>query len=54
MRSLPAILLAIAVASNAHAQASPWPTETFKSTKLNEERTIVVATPTDYGTSKAS
>src|SRR4051794_2325955 len=54
MRSLRTILLVVAVASNANAQSSPWPTETFTSSKLNEERTIVVATPANYGSSKAS
>ena len=52
MRYLPAILLA--VASSAHAQSAAWPSETFKSSRLNEERTIVVATPESYATSRAS
>jgi uncharacterized protein len=51
MRSLFAILL-VAVASSASAQSSPLGSDTFKSPKLNEERTIVVATPASYGTSK--
>jgi predicted alpha/beta superfamily hydrolase len=48
------ILLVLAVASTANAQSSPWLKDTFKSAKLNEERTILVATPTNYSTSKSS
>ena len=54
MRSLRTILLVVAVASTANAQTSPWLKETFKSAKLNEDRTIFVATPANYNTSKVS
>ncbi len=54
MRALRTVLLVVAVASSANAQGSPWPKETFKSARLNEERTIVIATPANYETSKAS
>ena len=55
MRFLRTILLVVvAVASRANAQSSPRAEETFKSTRLNEERTILVAAPVNYGTSKAS
>jgi predicted alpha/beta superfamily hydrolase len=52
-RCLHTILLIVAVASTANAQSASWARETFKSSKLNEERTIVVATPANYTTSTA-
>jgi predicted alpha/beta superfamily hydrolase len=54
MRMLHTLLLVVAAASRANAQLPVWPNETFKSAKLNEERTFVVATPASYSTSKAS
>jgi len=54
MRRLHTLLLVVAAASRANAQLPAWPSETFKSAKLNEERTFVVATPASYSTSKAT
>jgi hypothetical protein len=54
MRSVRSLLLVTLLATPAWAQqqpapASPWVRDTFKSTKLSEERTLLVATPTSYG-----
>src|SRR5438105_11339116 len=57
MRVLRTILLVCAIAPLARAQTaptSPWLRETFQSTKLNEQRTILVATPANYNASKQS
>ena len=57
MRALRTILLVCVVTSAARAQTSapsPWLKDTFQSTKLNEERTLFIATPANYNTSKQS
>jgi predicted alpha/beta superfamily hydrolase len=54
MRSLLVVLSVAVITSSAHAQASPWATETFRSSRLNEERTFFVATPASYGSSRTS
>lgn len=57
MRSLCAIVLLCVLASSAPAQAtapSPWVRDSLHSSKLNEERTLFIATPSNYATSKQS
>jgi predicted alpha/beta superfamily hydrolase len=59
MRALRAIILVGFIASTAHAQnggasSSPWVRDSLHSSKLNEERTLFIATPSNYGTSKQS
>jgi predicted alpha/beta superfamily hydrolase len=57
MRALRTIFLVCVVASTARAQngaASPWLKDTFQSGKLNEQRTLFIATPANYNTSKQS
>lgn len=56
MRALRAIVLVAVIASTARAQnavaPSPWIRDSLHSSKLNEERTLFIATPAGYGTSK--
>ena len=57
MRVLRAIVLVAVIASTAHAQnggSSPWVRDSLHSSKLNEERTLFIATPANYATSKQS
>jgi len=57
MRALRAFVLVCVVATAARAQTSapsPWLRDTLKSTKLNEQRTLFIATPANYNTSKQS
>jgi predicted alpha/beta superfamily hydrolase len=57
MRALRAFVLVFVVATAARAQTSapsPWLKDTLKSTKLNEQRTLFIATPANYNTSKQS
>ena len=57
MRALRAIVLLCVIASTAHAQngaPSAWVRDSLHSSKLNEERTLFIATPPNYGTSKLS
>jgi predicted alpha/beta superfamily hydrolase len=57
MRALRAFVLICVVATAARAQTgapSPWLKDTFQSTKLNEQRTLFIATPANYNTSKQS
>jgi len=57
MRALRAFVLVCVVATAARAQTSapsPWLKDTLKSTKLNEQRTLFIATPANYNTSKQS
>ena len=55
--TLPLLFVAVAVplavrAQDAPAASSPWAREAIRSAKLAEERTILVATPEGYATSK--
>src|SRR5206468_6986431 len=54
MRALRVLLMLGVAAASVRAQqpASPWLQETFQSAKLNEQRKIFIATPTNYNTSK--
>ncbi|HEY2377463.1 MAG TPA: alpha/beta hydrolase-fold protein [Gemmatimonadaceae bacterium] len=58
MRVLRAIALVGLFASTARAQngggSSPWVRDSLHSSKLNEERTLFIATPPNYSTSKQS
>jgi len=58
MRALRAIILVAIIGSTAHAQAKeaslPWIRDSLHSSKLNEERTLFIATPPNYSTSKQS
>src|SRR5690348_3401832 len=58
MRALRAIVLVGVIATTAHAQngggSSPWVRDSLHSSKLNEERTLFIATPPNYSTSKQS
>jgi len=57
MRALSAIILVGFFASTAHAQnggasTAPWVRDSLHSSKLNEGRTLFIATPPNYSTSK--
>ena len=58
MRALRAIVLVGLIASTARAQnpapSTPWVRDSLHSAKLNEERTLFIATPPNYATSKQS
>src|SRR3982750_3843357 len=47
-RTMLVIALAPAARGQAVAANSPWLKESFQSTKLNEQRTILIATPASY------
>src|SRR5256885_11529984 len=51
-RALVALLIVAAPAVAQEAPATLWTRDTIQSAKLNERRTILVATPDNYGTSK--